>query len=221
MFTITSCYSCLIQDPNTIDYCTCHGQCKTARATITSSGVVIHDAFLLATRATSLLSDLRRRVAGTAVRSNTAVVDAKLSTIDIASLESLQGLLGARNVDKVGMCKASGLPCATIDGHTDIEHIAHLAEQLVKVGIRHLKGQVADKERLAGRVSQGRSGTIGLVTHDHPATMQDGHVLGGNGFRSLLLVLKGEVAETAESLAPASISSRHAPHTLCSCLVHR
>lgn len=90
------------------------------------------------------------------------------------------------------MRKTPGLPRATVNGNAHVDDVAHLAEELVQLAVRHVKGHVADEEGAGGFVGAvdgapggAGGGGAGLGVLDGEAPAREGGVVvvadGGRG----------------------------------------
>lgn len=95
------------------------------------------------------------------------------------------------------MSESSRLAGAAVNGDADVDDVGDVAEELVQVGVGHLKGQVADEEGLGGGVL-GLDGVAGLghVVDDEAAAFEDGLVALLDGVAGGLDVFEFNVAES-------------------------
>ena len=132
-----------------------------------------------------------------------AKVNPQLSAVDHLFFQKLPRLLGALDVDEVGVGEAAGLACTAVDGDTNVGDVLDVAEEVVKVLVGHLEGHVADEEDIAGRVvrrlgtaSGGGSNLVEL--DDEVAALEDLHVEaldGGLGVVEVLVLHVGEAED--------------------------
>lgn len=125
-----------------------------------------------------------------------AVVESQNAAVDLLALEGLHALHGAGNIDEVGVGETSWLAGASVDGNADIENVLNVTEHLVKVGIGHLEGEVANEERLGRGVCNLIWAVLGHVVHDQSSALEGSLVLGLDGSGCLLRAFKLDVCET-------------------------
>jgi hypothetical protein len=115
-----------------------------------------------------------------------AEVDPQLPPIDDLVPQDLRSLLGAWDIQEIGMGKPTWLARSTIDSNPDIENIANVAEEFVQIPVGHFERHVANEESSARRVVLGaslRTGTrAGSMDLDgHASAVQDLLVLLNDG----------------------------------------
>lgn len=124
---------------------------------------------------------------GTAICLASAVIDSQGASVDDLTGEELLSLDGALSIDEVSVCKTSWLAGVSVNGNSDIKHVANLAEELVQVGIGHLEGKVADEEGLGWLIERAvLEAGLGNVVDSKRAALKDTQVLSRNGVSSLL-----------------------------------
>lgn len=95
------------------------------------------------------------------------------------------------------MSESSRLAGATVNGDADVDDVGDVAEQLVQVGVGHLKGQVADEEGLGGGVlGLGGGAGLGHVVYDEAAALEDGLVALLDGVARAFDVFEFDVTES-------------------------
>ena len=99
------------------------------------------------------------------------------------------------------MCETTWLPSAAVNGYSDIDDVAHFAEQVAQVLVRHFEGHVADEERFRWRVHAAWGATVdGLAwaveLNGKASALEDLLVGGLEGPGGIFDVLEFNVAES-------------------------
>lgn len=138
---------------------------------------------------------------GRAGAAGLAEVDAEWPSVDDLSVKGLPRLGGTLDVNKVSVGEASGLAGPAVDGNTDVNDVANVAEKVVQVLVGHLERHVADEDGLGrgiGYVFPVVGLHLGLVElADEVAALEDLHVEVLDG---RLGVLDGLVLDVSESV---------------------
>ena len=98
------------------------------------------------------------------------------------------------------MCETSGLTGASIDGNSDINDIANIAEELVEISIGHFECQVADEEGLGRWVGFIFASGDGLVVDYESAPFINCLVLCFNGGGCLFSGCEFNVSKSVDVL---------------------
>jgi len=143
---------------------------------------------------------------GRAGAAGLAEVDAEWPSVDDLSVKGLPRLGGTLDVNKVSVGEASGLAGPAVDGNTDVNDVANVAEKVVQVLVGHLERHVADEDGLGrgiGYVFPVVGLHLGLVElADEVAALEDLHVEVLDG---RLGVLDGLVLDVSESSAQSPV----------------
>lgn len=142
-------------------------------------------------------------------------VNTERSVVDRLALENLKSLLSGRNISEVSVSESSWLTSATVNGNTDVNNVLDVAEQLVEIGIGHLKSEVADEQSLGWGVLLAGLLGVGHVVDDHAAAGEEGVVEVLNGLGGGLNVLELDVSESDfhVSLLFCAVDAGVAKHT--------
>lgn len=160
------------------------GRSLEARSTITSTATVTVTSW--------------RTTITTSLSATSTVIDSELAAIDLLSNQCLSTLDGTLNIDEVSVGESSRLASTSVNSNTDIDNISDVAEELIEIGIRHLKGEVADEEGLGRWVLCGSVLALGHVhvVDDETAAFELRLVLGFDGLGGLLDSLELNVCES-------------------------
>ena len=142
---------------------------------------------------------------GRALVARLAEVDAERPSVDDLSVQGLPRLGSTLDVNEVSVGEASGLAGPAVDGDTDVNDVANVAEKVVQVLVGHLERHVADEDGLgrgAGDVwlLVGVPGLfLGLVElANQVAALEDLHVEVLDGRLGVLNALVLDVSESVK-----------------------
>ena len=135
------------------------------------------------------------------LRGRDAVINSQLPPVQLLPLQELHRLDRAVDVDEVGVGETPRLSRAAINRYPDVDDVAHLAEQVAEVLVRHLEGHVADEEGLGGWVDAGLLAAVdgrawAVELHGETATLEDLLVGGFDCLGGVVDALEFDVAET-------------------------
>lgn len=130
-------------------------------------------------------------------RGASAVINSQLATVDLLVLKCFKALRCAFHINEICVCETSWLASASVDGYSDINDIADIAEELVEISIRHLECKVANEQGLAGWVVDSVALGLRLVVHNQSAAFENTLVLGLNGGSSLRGAFEFDISESA------------------------
>lgn len=151
-------------------------------------------------------------------------VNPEAAAMEILALQLLPSLLGARNIDEVGVCEAPGRAGAAVDGDTDVNDVLDIFEHVVEILVGHLEGHVADEERFARGCWCGVAPALFLVElHDEAAAFEDLEIEVVDGGFGIFDVLELNVAKAGWGCQTIlvgggrTLRERGSGRTLCSC----
>ena len=84
--------------------------------------------------------------ARTATRAFLGLVDPQGATLQLGSVEARDGLRDGRRIREGHKCEATRSPRRPVDRQKDIRHVTDLSKQRVKLCLRRVKVEIADKD---------------------------------------------------------------------------